>query len=166
VSVRIVTEPRNPTENFENKLVDSKKKKTNENKGNTTQIGKLCRGEYYLGIRLNTLLYTNKQFRNSLGLFIESDLNLADAGISKKLIPVYSSAAALGIVSSVYVIFVAKEEGHIYLTWGKRYKTYIVFSAQKQLDELAQLLYGTEFQIGPDSIPYTIEKNSIRIKKE
>lgn len=89
-------------------------------------------------------------------------MNLADARISKNLISVYSSAAALGIVSSVYVIFVAKEEGHIYSTWEKRYKTYI---AQKELYELAQLLYGTEFKIGPDSIPYMIEKNSIRIKR-
>jgi hypothetical protein len=88
------------------------------------------------------LLYKNKKFRNSLGLFFKSDLNLADARISKNLISVYSSAAALGIVSSVYVIFGAKEEGHIYSTWEKRYKRYI---AQKELYELAQLLYGTEF---------------------
>jgi hypothetical protein len=144
-----------------------REKQLNSSQNSTPPVGpgvkgKICRVSFYVGVRLEKLLYSQPEVRKGLGLLIGDDLKGANARTTKKIVRNFFDAAAMNIFSSVYVTF-EKKSGTTYIFWGERHKTYVAYDARKSFDKICEYLYSTEFKIGQGV--YTVVPKSVKERR-
>jgi hypothetical protein len=173
--VKLESEPLQENENLEEEILSLGKEDFAEDKSENWNLtpnpdpnpppsvrGKLCRASFFVGVRLDTLLYSVQNLRTGLGLFTGSEVQGPNARISKKLIRNFYDAAAIGVLSSAYVVFVLKS-GTAYPQWGNRHRTYLVYDARKSFETLCEFLYSNEYNVGGGV--YEIAPNSVKERR-
>ncbi len=124
--------------------------------------GKFCRASIYVGVKLDTLLYSITELRKGLGILTGSEVHGANSRITKKLVRNFFDAAAINVFSSAYATFELKT-GPAFPSWGTRHKTYVAYDAHKSFGEICEFLYSGEFKIGQGT--YIISPNSVRERR-
>lgn len=141
-------------ENWENLLT--------EEPGENPVRGKLCSASIFIGVRLETLLYSLEPIRRGLGLFTGTEVQGENTRITKKLVRNFFDAAAIDAFSSAYATFELRS-GTAYPAWGNRHKTYLAYDAHKSFDTISEFLYSTDFVIRGGT--YKIVQNSVKERR-
>lgn len=128
-------------------------------------IGKYASVYYYLGIRLDTLLYSNEGLRNILGFYDIGYITRAERVITTKIIRNSSDALALNVVDCNYAIFRAKDPSVTHPSWGERQKTYLFFDKTKDASEVKQQLLEYELKVDPSQAVYLLEGDSFKPRR-
>lgn len=136
-----------------------------ENPSPRSVIGKCSLAYYYLGIRLDSLLYQNEGLRNILGFYNIEFITSTERILTTKVIRNANNALALNVVDCYYVVFQAVDESLIYPQWGKEHKTYIYFDKGKDVNVLKQELLRYQLKVGPSEALYVLQGNSFKPRR-
>ena len=124
-------------------------------------VGLNCKSYFYVGFRLNTLLYGNKTTRNSLGFYFLDALPDKEKALFFKFVRNRNNVIALDFVSNVPLTLKAVDPNSKYEAWGVTHRTHMLFSNTLTLMETRKVLYNATFKIGKLKRKYKVIPNSI-----
>jgi hypothetical protein len=156
----------NPVETAELKVVDRVEFEPSPNPDpGPGERGKIADVSFFVGVKLEKLLYDGTTFRKNIGLSTFDDIKGQDKKVSQKILRKYNEAAALDFVSSVYITLKAVDATKIYAPWKETHRTHLVFNAKIDTDKITRIIYDTTFRIGTDKIEYKVVRNSIKPRR-
>lgn len=127
-------------------------------------VGKITRISYYVGIRLDDLLYQDAAFRKKIGLKMRGEITTRDNRLSRRFMRSFPAAVAFGAFKVFTVAFIPVDPARTDEAWGNRKIGTIVTSAILSREEVDNALLEAKFPIGQTGAIYSIESDSIRPK--